>query len=164
MRLSTVRKKYERGDMDKTDTIRQNLQELFSSQKLAVLSTHQDGQPYASLVAFVATEDLKHIFFVTPKTTRKFDNLATDRRVAMLINSSQNKAADFHQALAVTAVGSAEEITGDEKETYLQFYLARHPYLQDFAKSPTCALVRVTARSYYLVKNFQNVMELHISE
>lgn len=150
--------------MDKTDTIRQSLKELFSSQKLAVLSTHQEGQPYASLVAFVVTEDLKHIFFVTPKTTRKFDNLSTDSRVAMLINSSQNQAADFHQALAVTAVGSAEEVTGDEKEKYLQFYLAGHPYLQDFARSPTCALIRVTARSYYLVKNFQNVMELHISE
>ena len=107
--------------MDKTDTIHESLKELFASQTLAVLSTHQDGQPYASLVAFVATEDLKHIFFVTPKTTRKFDNLSTDSRVAMLINSSQNKAADFHQALAVTAVGSAEEITGDEKEKYLQF-------------------------------------------
>ena len=150
--------------MDKTDTIHESLKKLFSSQNLAVLSTHQDGQPYASLVAFVATENLKYIFFVTPKTTRKFDNLSTDSRVAMLINSSQNKTADFHQALAVTAVGSAEEITGDEKEKYLQFYLARHPYLQDFAKSPTCALFRVTVRSYYLVKNFQNVMELHISE
>jgi hypothetical protein len=64
----------------------------------------------------------------------------------------------------VTAVGSAEEMTGDEKVPCLEFYLSRHPHLQDFAKSPTCALVRVTARSYYLVKNFQNVMELHISK
>ncbi|MGD8520659.1 MAG: pyridoxamine 5'-phosphate oxidase family protein [Desulfobacterales bacterium] len=150
--------------MDKTDKIRQDLKELLLSQNLAVLSTHQDGQPYASLVAFVAAEDLKHLFFVTPKTTRKFSNLSADCRVAMLINSSQNQAADFHQALSVTVIGSAEEISGDEKKRYLQFYLARHPYLQDFAKSPTCALVRVTAQSYYLVKNFQNVMELHISE
>ena len=150
--------------MDKTDKIHQDLKELLLSQNLAVLSTHQDGQPYASLVAFVAAEDLKHLFFVTPKTTRKFANLSADCRVAMLINSSQNQAADFHQALSVTVIGSAEEISGDEKKNYLKFYLARHPYLQDFAKSPTCALVRVTAQSYYLVKNFQNVMELHVSE
>ena len=150
--------------MDKTDKIHQDLNELLLSQNLAVLSTHQDGQPYASLVAFVAAEDLKYLFFVTPKTTRKFANLSADCRVAMLINSSQNQAADFHQALSVTVIGSAEEISGDEKKNYLKFYLARHPYLQDFAKSPTCALVRVTAQSYYLVKNFQNVMELHISE
>ena len=81
-----------------------------------------------------------------------------------MINSSANEAADFHQALAVTAVGSAEEIAGDEREPYLELYLARHPHLQDFVRSPSCALVRVTARSYYLVKNFQNVMELHLSK
>jgi uncharacterized protein YbgA (DUF1722 family) len=43
--------------MDKTEKIRQNLKELLSSQNLAVLSTHQDGQPYASLVAFKSKED-----------------------------------------------------------------------------------------------------------
>ena len=150
--------------MDKTDKIHQELKELLLAQNLAVLSTHQEGQPYASLVAFVAAEDLKHLFFVTPKTTRKFANLSADCRVAMLINSSQNQVADFHQALSATVTGRAEEVSGDEKKKYLPFYLARHPYLQDFAKSPTCAFVRVTAQSYYLVKNFQNVMELHISE
>jgi nitroimidazol reductase NimA-like FMN-containing flavoprotein (pyridoxamine 5'-phosphate oxidase superfamily) len=147
-----------------TDRIRRNLGELFSSQSLAVLSTHRDGQPYASLVAFAATEDLKHLFFVTSRTTRKFTNLSADCRVAMLINSSQNQAADFHRAISVTVVGSAEEISGSDKEVHLRHYLNRHPYLQDFVRSPTCALVQVTARSYYLVKNFQNVMELHISK
>lgn len=150
--------------MDRTLKIRQTLNELFSSQSLAVLSTHQDGQPYASLVAFAFTEDLRHLFFVTPRATRKFANLSADSRVAMLINNSQNQSDDFHRAISVTAIGSAEEISGKEKEELLKFYLTRHPHLQDFAQSPTCALMRVTAKTYYLVKNFQNVMELHISE
>ena len=150
--------------MDRTDKIRQALKELFTSQSLAVLSTHQDGQPYASLVAFAVSEDLKHIYFVTPRTTRKFANLSADNRVAMLINSSQNKAADFHRAISVTVIGSAEEIAGDDQDGCRQIYLQRHPYLQDFVKSPSSAIVRVTARSYYLVKNFQNVMELHLSQ
>jgi nitroimidazol reductase NimA-like FMN-containing flavoprotein (pyridoxamine 5'-phosphate oxidase superfamily) len=150
--------------LDRTEKIRQALNELFASQSLAVLSTHQDGQPYASLVAFAVSEDLKDIYFVTPRTTRKFSNLSADSRVAMLVNSSQNRAADFHRAISVTVIGSAEEVTGDVKDGCLQIYLQRHPYLQDFVKSPTSAIVRVTARSYYLVKNFQNVMELHINE
>ena len=69
---------------------------------------------------------------------------------------------DFHQALAATVVGSAGEITGPEKEAVLQRYLQKHPYLEDFARSPTSALVKVSARAYILVKNFQNVMELHL--
>ena len=126
------------------------------------LSTHHSGQPYASLVAFYAGDDLKHIYFVTPKTTRKYANLTTDDRVAMLVNSSTNQASDFHLAISVTAVGRAEDVAGADKEKILEQYLAKHPYLEDFVRSPTCALVRIVVDSYYMVKNFQNVMELHI--
>jgi uncharacterized protein YhbP (UPF0306 family) len=150
--------------MDKAAEIHRNLKTLFSSQSLAVLSTQQDGQPYASLVAFVASEDLKHLFFATPTTTRKFANLSADSRVALLVNSSQNQVSDFHRALAVTATGDAEETSGSAREKYIQPYLAKHPHLEDFVKSPTCALVRVTVKSYFLVKNFQHVMELHITQ
>ncbi|UCH19795.1 MAG: pyridoxamine 5'-phosphate oxidase family protein [Deltaproteobacteria bacterium] len=149
--------------MEQPEYIQQRLRELFDSQNLAVLATHNIGQPYASLVAFVATEDLRHIYFVTPKTTRKFANLSKDHRVAILVNSSTNQAEDFHRAISVTAVGNAEEITGAQRNQILKQYLAKHPHLEDFVKSPTCALVRLTPRSYYMVKNFQTVMELHIN-
>ena len=55
------------------------------------MSTRHDGQPYASLVAFYADDDLKHIYFVTPKTTRKYANLTADKRVAVMINSGTNQ-------------------------------------------------------------------------
>jgi len=148
--------------METNEHFRERLAELFTSQKLAALSTHNAGQPYASLVAFYAAADLKHIYFATPKTTRKYANLTADNRVAVMVNSSTNETSDFHQAISVTAIGRAQEIVGAEKETVLYQYLAKHPHLDDFVRSPTCALVRVTVDSYFLVKNFQNVMELHL--
>jgi hypothetical protein len=45
--------------------MRKDLQELFITQPLAVLSTQSEGQPYASLVAFATSEDLKALFFAT---------------------------------------------------------------------------------------------------
>jgi nitroimidazol reductase NimA-like FMN-containing flavoprotein (pyridoxamine 5'-phosphate oxidase superfamily) len=148
--------------MDTNEKFRKRLGQLFRSQNLAALSTHHAGQPYASLVAFYASDDLKHIYFVTAKTTRKFANLSADNRVAVMVNSSTNQVSDFHQAISVTAVGKAEEVAGAEKEPILGQYLAKHPHLEDFVRSPTCALVRVSVDSYYMVKNFQNVMELHL--
>jgi len=148
--------------MEKSEDIEKQLRDLFASQSLAVLATHNEEQPYASLVAFVATEDLKHIYFVTPKTTRKFANIITDGRVAVLINSSTNRSSDFHQAIAVTAVGVAKEVVGPEQEPLLQLYLAKHPFLEEFANAPTSALVRVKVKSYYLVRNFQKVLEYHL--
>ncbi|QTA89657.1 pyridoxamine 5'-phosphate oxidase family protein [Desulfonema magnum] len=150
--------------MEKAEDIQRQIRELFVSQNLAVLATHNEEQPYANLVAFVTTDDLKYLYFVTPRATRKFANLSADSRVALLINNSTNQNTDFHQAIAVTAVGKAEEITGDDRTRVLPLYLAKHPHLEEFAKSPTCALVRVTAASYYLVKNFQNVMEFHFTQ
>jgi len=160
--LDTAHILYYYSTMEKAEDIQKQLKDLFTSQGLAVLATQNEQQPYTSLVAFVATDDLKHVYFVTPKTTRKFANLAADGRVALLINNSTNNSADFHRAIAVTAVGDADEMTGPDRERQLSHYLAKHPYLDEFAKSPTCALVRVTVRSYFLVKNFQKVLEYHI--
>ena len=144
--------------------IKEQIRELFTNQKLAVLSTHHSGQPYASLVAFVGKKDLKKIFFITSRTTRKFENLSADTRVAILINSSMNMESDFHEAVSVTALGTAKEINGTEKDEILSRYLIKHPYLEAFATSPTCAVVGVTINKYVMVKNFQQVMELHIDQ
>ena len=148
--------------MEKKEEIRMRLGELFRAQNLAALSTHQDGQPYASLVAFYAADTLEHIYFVTPRTTRKFANLISDNRVALMVNSSINQASDFHRAISVTAVGKATVVEGSDREPVIKQYLAKHPYLEEFVHAPSCALVQVAVDSYYMVKNFQNVMELHL--
>ncbi|MBW2437353.1 MAG: pyridoxamine 5'-phosphate oxidase family protein [Desulfobacterales bacterium] len=148
--------------METSAEVQNRLRNLFESQRLAVVATQNGGQPYASLVAFVATDDLRHLFFVTGRTTRKFSNMLSDSRVAVLVNSSVNQESDFHEAISITATGIAEEIKDPERRDILKLYLSKHPYLEDFAKSPSCALIRVTARSYYMVQNFQNVMEFHI--
>ncbi|MBW2468683.1 MAG: pyridoxamine 5'-phosphate oxidase family protein [Deltaproteobacteria bacterium] len=148
--------------METSADIQNRLRNLFESQKLAVVATQTGGQPYTSLVAFVAADDLRHIYFVTARTTRKFSNLTSDSRVAVLVNSSINQESDFHDAISITVTGNAEEIEGSERQPILELYLAKHPYLEDFARSPSCALIRVAARSYYMVRNFQNVMEFNI--
>jgi nitroimidazol reductase NimA-like FMN-containing flavoprotein (pyridoxamine 5'-phosphate oxidase superfamily) len=148
--------------MESKKQFRLRLQELFSAQYLAALSTHHDGQPYTSLVAFYASDDFKYLYFVTPTTTRKFANLTADNRVSVMVNSSTNQASDFHRAISVTAVGRAEVVDGPDRATMLARYLGKHPHLEEFARAPSCALVQVAVASYYMVKNFQNVMELHL--
>ncbi|MGD2096215.1 MAG: pyridoxamine 5'-phosphate oxidase family protein [Desulfobacterales bacterium] len=150
--------------MKSSAEIQNRLRSLLASQKLAIVATQTGGQPYASLVAFVATDDLRHIFFVTARTTRKFSNLISDPRVAVLVNSSTNQESDFHDAISITVTGNAVEIKDPERQAILELYLAKHPYLEEFARSPSCAFVRVAARSYYMVQNFQSVMELHIDQ
>jgi len=142
--------------------LKEFLKGLFSSQRLAVLATQSKEQPYGNLVAFVATNDLKHILFATTRATRKYANISENPRVAMVMDNRSNQEADFHEAAAVTATGVVKEVKGSEKETLLRLYLSRHPYLKDFVSSRTCALLKMDVETYYVVRQFQEVVELHI--
>jgi nitroimidazol reductase NimA-like FMN-containing flavoprotein (pyridoxamine 5'-phosphate oxidase superfamily) len=138
------------------------LRDLFARQRLGVLATHGPGHPYASLVAVLASEDLRHLYFVTTRATRKFHFMTDDPNVAMLVDSRADADLDFHGAVAVTAVGTARELEGDERAARLGAFLDRHPHLRGFAGAPTSALVELTVGTYYLVSRFQNVTELHM--
>jgi len=148
--------------LNKNEKIREILRELFTSQNLAVLGTHQSGQPYGSLVAFATTPDLKNLFFATTRATRKFANLQADSRVSMVFDNRSNRVADFRKAVAATALGRAKEIKGRDRQKIAKMYLAKHPHLKEFISSPTCALVKIRVEVYYLVWRFQNVFEWRV--
>jgi hypothetical protein len=150
--------------MEDSGELQGKLTELFSSQRLAVLSTQAGGQPYASLVSFVATEDLKYLLFATSRSTRKYANLAADSRAALLIDSRSNRDSDLQQAIAVTATGMVDETRGAERDRLVGLYLAKHPSLGEFVHAPSNALLRLTVESYIMVSRFQEVAELHPSE
>ncbi len=139
--------------------MQETVRDLLNTQPLAVLATHQGGQPYSNLIAFAAAPDLQSIFFATTRATRKYANLMADARMALLIDNRTNQEADFAEAAALTVLGTAREIQGVEKEEGLQIYLAKHPYLKDFVTAPTCALLKVRVAKYILVSRFQEVRE-----
>jgi len=152
-------------NMTSKEQLYREIHELLSSQKLAVLGTQGiDGFAYASLIAFAVTEDLRAIVLATPRATRKFANICNNPRVSLLVDNRSNQEEDFHDAKAVTVMGVAEEIKAEaEGPDLTRLYLKKHPYLEDFMRSPTTAFIRVKVRRCYLVKRFQQVMELHIT-
>ena len=89
----------------------------------------------------------------------RYVNLMANRRVAMFIDNRENVGSDTEEAVAVTALGEAEEVAGDEGAGLRHSYLARHPYLAVFATSPSCAVMRVRVKSYLVVRRFQEVEE-----
>ena len=139
------------------------LQELCRNQPLAALATDAGSHPYVSLVAIVVTDDLRHLYFATPRATRKWANLARNPQVSLLLDNRTNQVSDFRRAAAATLLGTAQEIDGSAREEGVTIYLSRHPHLDDFAASPSCALFKVQIERIYLVTRFQNVMEFHLT-
>ena len=148
------------GDLE--PLLRKRLAALFGSQRLAVLSTQRGGQPYSNLVAFAATTDLQRLLFATTRSTRKFENLTADPRASMLMDNRSNQVTDFREAMAVTAVGTVEELSGEQRIRSLDLYLGKHPFLKEFVEAPTCALLRLEVNTYFIVERFQKVLEWHL--
>ena len=140
------------------------ISDLFSSQIQAVLATLNDNQPYTSLMAFAATDDLKTLLFATYRATHKYQNLLTNPRAAMLIDNRSNQSSDHYGGIAITAIGNTGEIPAIGREEFLQLYLKKHPSLQEFVTSPTCALMEMKVDHYYIVSRFQEVTEVLIRQ
>ncbi len=153
---------HKESTLENTDGLESLLRDLFGSQRLAVLATQREGQPFANLVAFAATDDLKHLAFATTRATRKYANLSADSQVAMLVDNRRNQVSDFENAAAVTAIGKAEEAGGEYRVRLLEVYLSKHPHLKGFATSPTSALIKVNVEKYDVVRRFQHVVELRV--
>ncbi len=154
------------NQMTNRKLLQSNIAKLLLSQKLAVLASQTpEGTAYASLIAFAATEDLQNIVMATPRATRKFANIKHNPKVSLLIDDRSNNEQDFHDAQAVTVMGSVAEIDLDASQNDLApLYLSKHPYLEDFLRSPSTAFMVISVWRYYLVSRFQEVMELHIRD
>lgn len=139
------------------------IKRLFRSQSFAVLSTQQNGQPYANLVAFTSDDDLKQIIFLTPNNTRKYENLTKNPKVAVLVNDTRNEADDINRAICVTATGTAQIIPDQSREKLLRLFLLEHPHLSGFADAPETVLVCIRIDTFFMVNDFQNVKKIQVS-
>ena len=144
-----------------SEELLQRLKGLFVSQRLCVLATQGGGQPYGSLVAFAESDDLKHLVFATRRDSRKYSNLVAEPRVALLIDSRSNRDSDFRDAIAVTAMGDAEESESGDRNGLVRTYLAKHPFLAEFISSPETALCLVDIECYVIAR-FGNVEKLQM--
>jgi hypothetical protein len=108
-------------------------------------------------VAYSFSEDLKCISFVTPSNTTKYANLARNASCSLLVDRRSNDPADFSTGAAVTAVGRAVEITGEEKEARMRAHGKRLPGLAAFISLPAIALFRIEVESYVVVNGLEGV-------
>ena len=81
-------------------------------------------------------------------------------------SSAEGRPLTYVQGRGQIISGLERQIVGmaldEEKDVFLSLYLGKHPHLEDFVMSPSCALVRVVINTYVVVSRFQHVMMLHM--
>lgn len=146
--------------MKNTEEISELVRSLLASQRFAVIATQSEGQPYSNLVAFAEADNLRSLLFVTSRDTRKYSNTIASKRVAVLVDNRTNQASDLTRAVAVTALGTIEEVATDYTGYLSAIYLSKHPQLENFLRKPSNALMRVAVTDY-IVASFEIVRHLH---
>lgn len=144
------------------DSLKESIKRILNNQHLAVLATHTGSSPYTSLVGFMASQDLKEIYFATFINTRKYHNITQHSQVSLLVDSRTNRGDDFKDSSALTILGDAVTVSHEQRNKIVSLYLDKFSHLQDFVDDPQCALVRISVAKYILVQRFQEVFELII--
>ena len=73
-------------------------------------------------------------------------------KVSALINDPS----DFHKASAVTVLGKAASVVEGDKEEVLKIYLQKYPYLEQFARSSSSAVMTIQVTGLTMSLRFQN--------
>ena len=136
------------------EILRKKLNNLLKEQRFAVIATQGKNEPYTNLVTFLASDNLKKIYFPTSKNSTKYENLSANSRISILIDNRGNKPEDIENAMAVTAVGKTVMKTDN---LILKDFLEKHPYLEGFLKSKDCTMIEINIEKYIIVDSFQNV-------
>lgn len=148
--------------MLKREELFHSILDILETQRFCALATRGAHYPYCTLVAFVQIENGKKILFATARKTHKYNNLKSHNEISILIDDHKNNPDDINNAMALTILGSANEISEDSLMNLKKLYLVKHPYLEDFINSSDCAMFTVAVKRYLLVQHFQNVMEYKI--
>jgi nitroimidazol reductase NimA-like FMN-containing flavoprotein (pyridoxamine 5'-phosphate oxidase superfamily) len=150
--------------MNKQITIRRYIEDVLRTSRLAVLATESDGQPHASLIAITPVSGFRQLLFVTYRKTRKFENLAHNDKVAVLIQGEDLYSSGRHKSFALTAFGKAREIEISGYEEVLHAHLERHPDLENFIRKNNFALILITVDTYQVVHDIDNVSWWSVSD
>ncbi|WP_298276319.1 pyridoxamine 5'-phosphate oxidase family protein [uncultured Bradyrhizobium sp.] len=105
--------------------------------RLAVASTIHDGAPQAAVVGIAISDDLE-IIFDTLTTSRKYQNLRTNPRAALVIGWDAEQTAQVE--------GVADFPTGTELYACKQVYFAAWPDGPEREAWPNIGYVRVRPR------------------
>jgi nitroimidazol reductase NimA-like FMN-containing flavoprotein (pyridoxamine 5'-phosphate oxidase superfamily) len=142
--------------------VKRRIDKVLNSQSIAVLGTSKDNEPYSSLVGYVVTDDLRKVIFATMRQRLKYENMAANPRVTLMIDDRSEQNNDFNETTSITIIGTAEDVMGDERENYASMLVQKHPILADFVSFPDCAVMRIKIDKIYVVSDFESVVKIGV--
>jgi uncharacterized protein YhbP (UPF0306 family) len=142
----------------KPDELGEGMRLRLDEQSFAVLSTLDAvGLPHSTIVCFCAADHLATLAFVTPRTTRKFENLRLHPDAALFIDDRSNSMADIKNIWGIEARGRVRVASDLETPAYRDLFLTKYPTMEDFILADSSAICLLEVEKYDIVNRFQDV-------
>jgi hypothetical protein len=144
-------------DINNQSTIKEYIEGVLKTSNFAVLATESNGQPHTSLIAITQFGNFRQLIFATYRNTLKYQNLVSNSKVAVLIESLDANMKDPQKSIVLTIIGHTQEIGIAENEAAYLAHLKRHPEMESFMLSSDCVLIRVIAQSFQVVHGTDDI-------
>ena len=128
------------------------VKEMLKENTLCVLCTANDNLPYCSLMTYILSDDLKTMYMVTTRDSRKYKNLLANSAVSLLVDNRQRL--DFpceEQVASVTFSGVHKHLGSLEIEHLRTCLTESHMELQEILNHPDCVIFGITLKSFLLL-------------
>ncbi|OPY84267.1 MAG: Pyridoxamine 5'-phosphate oxidase [Syntrophus sp. PtaU1.Bin208] len=129
------------------------MKHLLRSKDTCVLATVSGNEPHCSLMSYAVDEDCREIYMMTFRNTRKYENLASNPAVSLLVDTREGDSPkERGQTKALTVSGQFERIEGEERKNRIKDrLLERHPHLKAFAENPDTEVFLIKVKSFQLL-------------
>ncbi len=134
---------------------------LWETQQLAVLASSDHGHAYTTLIFYAVADDCKTVVFFIARGSNTYNNLKSDGRASLLIDTREKIAEGFAHVEVLRASGVAWEIKNDKETAKLRdIYRAKNQEMAVFANDPNSALFKLTVSSLNYVVNYEELYSL----
>jgi uncharacterized protein YhbP (UPF0306 family) len=156
-----LRGRFYKGKKPMTEEeLKQGIRLRLDSQSFAILSTNSDNNPpHSTIVCFVHADNLSTLVFVTPDTTRKYENMISNPKITLFVDDRSLFLGDLRDIWGIEARGCFRLPEESEKDGYRNLFLRKYPDLTEFADAGSSAWCLLEVESYDVVRKFQNVFK-----
>jgi len=139
------------------------LEQLCSTLRTLVLATSLGDQPHCSLMSFAFGEDKRSFVLVTPKGTRKYENIQGNGRASTLLTEAGGSEPQEAGGLTATINGHIAVLRQEERLRAVDGFVRKYPRLREFAESPDSAVLRLAWEEAVLVRGIHSVIRLDLA-
>jgi nitroimidazol reductase NimA-like FMN-containing flavoprotein (pyridoxamine 5'-phosphate oxidase superfamily) len=126
---------------------KQKIDALLAKKHVAVVATHGEEWPTATMQAFAETPDLE-IILIMLESAPKFQNLLKRPKIALIIDDRDTGDIKTLQVIRVSIQGVAREVEkrSDEWKELQAIFLNKNPFEEPFFGYDALRMVRVAPR------------------